>query len=182
MFAQSLWRLLPPSRCPSMSRCVVPAPCRGRASPAPVEWEDVSPSWKWWQVTSWWTSQAGTSLSICSSHQTDCACTGRTAVGGFNKEKEKERERNIDNLVSSIVHTRTGYHFNYFDIDVNLITQVRYHFNTKIPFFITYLWRILTCFWMSLDQFSQQIVNVQKTFKIWFHHWRKKEYNNCETH
>lgn len=135
MFAQSLWRLLPPSRCPSMSRCVVPAPCRGRASPAPVEWEDVSPSWKWWQVTSWWTSQAGTSLSICSSHQTDCACTGRTAVGGFNKEKEKERERNIDNLVSSIVHTRAGYHFSFFDIDVNPLTQVRYHFNTKMTFF-----------------------------------------------
>lgn len=76
IFAQSLWRLLPPSPCPSMSRCVVPAPCRGQAFPAPVGWEDAPPSWRWWQVTSWWTSRAATSLSISSSHQTDCACTG----------------------------------------------------------------------------------------------------------
>lgn len=116
MFTQSLWHLLPPSPCPSMSQFVVPAPCRGQASPVPVGWEDGPPSRKWWQVTSWWTSQAATSLSICSSHQTDCACTGKTAVGIFHKV------RNINNLESFTVRTRAGHHLTFFDISVNTIT------------------------------------------------------------
>lgn len=80
-FAQSLWRLLPPCLSLSTSQCAVPARCKGPASLAPVVWEGDPLSWRWWRVTSWWISLGGTSLSICSLHQTDCACTGSTATG-----------------------------------------------------------------------------------------------------
>ncbi len=66
--------------------------------------------------------------------------------------------------MSFIVHTRAGYHFKYFDIDVSTITEIRYNFNIKIIFYHLILKNInmfLKYFTVALDQFSQQIVSVQ---------------------
>lgn len=77
---QSRWR--PLLSCPSLftSLCDAPAPCRGRASPAPVVSGGGLPSWGWWRATSWWTSRVETCPSTCSSRRTDCGYTGRTVV------------------------------------------------------------------------------------------------------